>query len=84
VSELVAVITALNALQCDCLAVQCTLHLEWFVTCKVCWFVTLTEQLAEIRKVTLAKVICLNSDNISTIQPSVMLLPFRQVYHSSQ
>jgi len=46
--------------------------------------VTSTEQLAEIRKVTLAKVICLNSDNISTIQPSVMLLPFRQVYHSPQ
>jgi len=41
-----------------------------------------TEQLAEIRKVTLAKVICVNGDNISKIQPNVMQLPFRQVYHS--
>jgi len=49
----------------------------------VCWFLSLVEQLAEIRKVTLAKVICHNSDNIATIQPNVMLLPFRQVYQSS-
>jgi len=47
-----------------------------------CWSVTSTEQLAEIRKVALAKVICNNADNISKIQPSVMQLPFRQVYHS--
>ncbi|ELT88406.1 hypothetical protein CAPTEDRAFT_72445, partial [Capitella teleta] len=34
-----------------------------------------TEQLQELRKVTLAKVLCNNSDNISTIQPKVMERP---------
>ena len=58
------------------------MYLYW-LGCKVCWFAISTEQLAEIRKVTLAKVICVNSDYISKIQPNVMQLPFRQVYPSS-
>ena len=37
-------------------------------------------QLKEIRKVTLGKVLCDNSDNIQTIQPYVLELPFRQAY----
>ena len=41
---------------------------------------SVTAQLAEIRKVTLGKVICDNSDNIEVIQPYVLQLPFRQAY----
>jgi len=70
-----AVITVLNVQVTYCVPV---------VVCKACCLcVTSTEQLVEIRKVTLAKLICINSDNISKIQPNIMQLPFRQVYHSS-
>lgn len=36
------------------------------------------EQLDEIRKVTLAKIICNNSDNVKRIQPFVLLQPLKQ------
>ena len=39
-----------------------------------------TDQLEEIRKITLAKVICTNADDIQEIQPRVMELPFREAY----
>ena len=40
----------------------------------------ISEQLQEIRKVTLAKIMCRNGDDISEIQPNVMELPFREAY----
>merc|ERR1712150_289666 len=36
------------------------------------------DQLSQLRRVTLARVMCSNGDNITTIQPHVMELPFRE------
>ena len=41
-----------------------------------------TDQLNEVRKVTLAKVYCENADDISTIQERVMEMPFREAFPS--
>jgi len=38
------------------------------------------DQLNEIRKTSLSKVLCTNSDQVNNIQPAVMDLPFRQAY----
>lgn len=53
---------------------------QWVIWSQLMKLFVHSEQLAEIRKSSLAKVLCDNSDHIQVMQPRVMEVPFREAF----